>query len=57
MKELDAAEKSALIGQVRFPKDRQIEGVAIEAVGVGQPSHHDPDMMNASYHDESPPWR
>jgi hypothetical protein len=44
-----------LIGKVSLPQDRQTERIAIEAVPLGEPSYHDPHMMNASYHGESPP--
>ena len=45
----------ALVGELGLLDHGQPERVAIERVGIGQPFHHDPDMMNASYHGESPP--
>src|SRR5262245_35044290 len=43
---------NTLVGDFGLLDHGKAQDVAIESIRVGQPLHHDPDMMNASYHGE-----
>ena len=40
----------ALVADLRLGEQREAQGVAVEAVRVGEPVHHDSDVMDPSHH-------